>query len=191
MLSRIKPGIEKRSSKFIKKIDFVDPYFFNFLGLAGSILFVIFLVEGVYLWALLSLVLATADALDGMVARSSKNVTDFGGVIDSTFDRISDTLYVSAFGFSGLVQWWLVVGLLATSYMTSYIRSRTELAARGSFKLDIGWIERPERIILILFAVIMLLLDKRIWIPHLFGVMFLLSTITVIQRLIAAKRRLD
>lgn len=93
------------------------------------------------------------DMLDGAMARHSGGGSRFGAVLDATCDRISDGAV-----FCGLA-WWAAFGLrspslvvatlicLVTSQVISYIKARAEASGlRG----DGGYIERPERLIIVL-----------------------------------------
>ncbi|MGH3553625.1 MAG: phosphatidylinositol phosphate synthase [Mycobacterium sp.] len=93
------------------------------------------------------------DTLDGAMARESGGGSRFGAVLDATCDRISDGAV-----FCGLA-WWAAFGLdspslvvatlicLVTSQVISYIKARAEASGlRG----DGGFIERPERLIIVL-----------------------------------------
>ncbi len=93
------------------------------------------------------------DTVDGAMARESGGGTRFGAVLDATCDRISDGAV-----FCGLA-WWATFGLhspslvvatlicLVTSQVISYIKARAEASGlRG----DGGFIERPERLIIVL-----------------------------------------
>jgi phosphatidylinositol phosphate synthase len=93
------------------------------------------------------------DLVDGAMARESGGGSRFGAVLDATCDRISDGAV-----FCGLA-WWASFGLhspslvvatmicLVTSQVISYIKARAEASGlRG----DGGFIERPERLIIVL-----------------------------------------
>ncbi|UMB67763.1 phosphatidylinositol phosphate synthase [Mycobacterium paraterrae] len=93
------------------------------------------------------------DLVDGAMARESGGGSRFGAVLDATCDRISDGAV-----FCGLA-WWAAFGLndrslvvatlicLVTSQVISYIKARAEASGlRG----DGGFIERPERLIIVL-----------------------------------------
>ena len=93
------------------------------------------------------------DMVDGAMARESGGGSRFGAVLDATCDRISDGAV-----FCGLA-WWAAFGLgnrslvvatsicLVTSQVISYIKARAEASGlRG----DGGFIERPERLIIVL-----------------------------------------
>ncbi|MGV0627365.1 phosphatidylinositol phosphate synthase [Mycolicibacter minnesotensis] len=93
------------------------------------------------------------DMIDGAMARQTGGGSAFGAVLDATCDRISDGAV-----FCGLA-WWAAFGLqcpplvvatlicLVTSQVISYIKARAEASGlRG----DGGYIERPERLIIVL-----------------------------------------
>ena len=93
------------------------------------------------------------DILDGAMARERGGGTRFGAVLDATCDRISDGAV-----FCGLL-WWIAFHMrdrllvvatlicLVTSQVISYIKARAEASGlRG----DGGFIERPERLIIVL-----------------------------------------
>jgi CDP-diacylglycerol--glycerol-3-phosphate 3-phosphatidyltransferase len=95
------------------------------------------------------------DMVDGAMARESGGGTRFGAVLDATCDRISDGAV-----FCGLA-WWAAFSLgsrslvvatlicLVTSQVISYIKARAEASGlRG----DGGFIERPERLIIVLLG---------------------------------------
>lgn len=122
------------------------------------------------------------DMVDGRVARKTNQVTVFGAFFDSVMDRYSDVVL-----YFGLIIYYarinhlryvfLVAFVMVTSLMVSYTRARAE-ALIGSCK--VGFMERPERIVLIILGALF----------HRWGVMApvlwvlaVLSTITVINRI--------
>lgn len=87
------------------------------------------------------------DALDGLVARAKGLVSEFGSVLDSTVDRISELSIYSAFCF--LYRENVIVlglGLLALwgSVLTSYVSAKGEIL---QVKMPRGWMRRAERAI--------------------------------------------
>jgi CDP-diacylglycerol--glycerol-3-phosphate 3-phosphatidyltransferase len=97
------------------------------------------------------------DMLDGNVARTTGNVTKFGGFLDSSLDRLSDM-----FAFVGIMIFYAgnspqhsimnvflaSVGMMA-SVMVSYTTARSEgLGVRA----NVGFLQRPERVVLLIIG---------------------------------------
>ena len=128
MLSKQKNTIEPYLAPLVKHLSRVSPNTLTLLGSIPPLLFFVFLILHWYFWAIIALVASLSDMLDGMVARKYKKVTAFGGLLDSTMDRVSNFLVITAFAFAGIVTWVIVAPLLLFAYLTSYVRSRGELA---------------------------------------------------------------
>jgi CDP-diacylglycerol--glycerol-3-phosphate 3-phosphatidyltransferase len=112
---------------------------------------------------ILLLLAGAGDALDGTVARTSGEVTPFGSFIDSVVDRYSELLV-----FGGLAVYYrntptlyLVLFSLAGSLMVSYTRAKSE-AVDG--QCEVGIMERPERIILLIVASLFNFMVAALWI---------------------------
>ena len=118
------------------------------------------------------------DMLDGIVARTSGKTTKFGAFLDSVLDRYSDAFlflsiawYLAAHGnHTGS---FLSLGTLVGAFLISYTRARAEGLGQDC---HIGLMERPERIILLIFATVIGWLVPILW------VMLILTHITVLQR---------
>ncbi len=197
MLSAYKPKLNPLILIISKPFLKLSPNVISIIGVIPPILFFGFLVGGLSRCAFLSLFLFIFDAIDGAVARQTGQVTKFGGLLDSTLDRFADALLITAFSFAMIVPWSITIPTLISAYLTSYVRSRAELAGDGKIKLDIGIIERTERIIVIGIATLLWLFSKENIIFDLnissliFVFLGLLSFITVIQRLTVASRLLN
>ena len=92
------------------------------------------------------------DMLDGAVARMSNRVTRFGAFCDSVTDRYSDMILLGgAVTYFALRQdlLWVIISVFALfgSVMTSYARARAESLLPGKF--NAGYMERPERIVIL------------------------------------------
>jgi phosphatidylglycerophosphate synthase len=126
------------------------------------------------------------DLVDGVVARAQGNSSPAGGFLDSTMDRVAELLILSGIavrfaslsdpGGAGLVCW-----ALAASVMTSYTRARAEVEL-GEFK--VGLMERGERLAVLIAGALLGFLSLALWIVAIGG------TITSIQRIVVARRRL-
>lgn len=196
MLTALKPIAEKALKPVGYALRGVSPNAISALGLVFPVLFYLCVVNELYALALFVFIFNGLDLLDGMVARLSGKVTAFGGFLDSTIDRFADFVVIAAFGFSGIVSWGIVLPLIMLTYLISYMRSRTELAAKGSITAAVGIIERTERLALIFIGLALYALwpDARAWGQNLMEVVCFviigLSVITVWQRLMFAYHNL-
>ena len=115
----------------------------------------------------LLLIASGFDMLDGAVARASGTVTKFGGFLDSTIDRYSESLvyggvliYVLGtrdFRIGSL----LVFVATAGSLLISYARARAEAAG---FKASVGLLARPERVLILAIGLLAGYLIPALWI---------------------------
>ncbi len=134
------------------------------------------------------------DTLDGILARTYKQASAFGGFLDSLLDRFSDAFVFGGIIVSGASTIFnptlsLLAGLIAlvSSFAVSYSRARAE--AIGLKMESIGFAERPERIIILAVSSIVAFY----WLPALIvGVLSIaaLATITVFQRTIYVYQKL-
>lgn len=111
----------------------------------------------------LLLVASAFDMLDGALARATSSTSKFGGFLDSTLDRYSESVV-----FLGLLISFLdtadakigsILVFIATvgSLLISYARARAE--ALG-WKASVGLVARPERVILL---AVCLLIGRPLW----------------------------
>ena len=123
------------------------------------------------------------DMVDGRVARRTNTVTVFGSFFDSVIDRYSDVvLFFGLLVYYGRINRFryvvLVAFVMVTSLMVSYTRARAE-ALIGQCK--VGFMERPERIVLILLGA--LFNHWGVMAPVLW-VLAVLTTVTVAHRIV-------
>ncbi|BDC19689.1 archaetidylinositol phosphate synthase [Acidianus sp. HS-5] len=149
------------------------------LGLVLSIAYfiVIYLTKNPLFGAILVALSSFSDALDGEIARISGSAGSKGAFLDSSLDRIEDTLFLSSLAF--YFQPILVALLVGISLIIPYLRARAE--ALGIKAEGRGIIERGERIILTLLILILLFINFHFTI-YIFYIFILLSIVTVIQR---------
>jgi len=199
MLTVLKPAVEKVLQPVARLLKNVDPNAISLLGLLFPVLFFLCVMHKMYALGLVVFIFNGVDLLDGMVARATGKVTAFGGFLDSTIDRFADFTVIAAFGFAHIVSWNIVLPLLMVSFLISYIRSRTELAALGNGKklvASVGIVERTERLLTVFGALLLYLIfpDFTLWslnLPELaFGLLTILSVYTVGQRVAFAYKNL-
>src|SRR5215204_4442602 len=119
------------------------------------------------------------DFIDGKVAHITNTVSRFGAFWDSTLDRFSDIAL-----FLGLI--YLYASMRRTDYvmiaslammfsiMTSYARARAESLID---KCKVGFMERPERIVLFMLGALFNRMGAVMW------VILVLSIVTVANRI--------
>jgi phosphatidylglycerophosphate synthase/putative flippase GtrA len=95
----------------------------------------------------------TLDFLDGRVARETGRATRSGAVLDSVVDRYCECAFLVGLAWYYRDSWVLVVALLSLtgSVLVPYVRARGE--AIGVVMKDVGFMQRPERIIALGFGV--------------------------------------
>jgi CDP-diacylglycerol--glycerol-3-phosphate 3-phosphatidyltransferase len=118
--------------------------------------------------------------VDGRVARETNRVTRFGGFFDSVLDRYSDlgvlvgllVYYASINRFFYVV---LTAIVMTGTVMVSYTRARAENTIP---RCKVGFLERPERVVLIIIGALVNRMAHVLWI------LAVLSNITVLSRMI-------
>src|SRR5271170_8058493 len=120
------------------------------------------------------------DLLDGPVARLQNRVSLFGGFLDSILDRYADLIL-----FLGLLVYYAQVNrfryavlagaAMAGSVMVSYAKARAESLVPTA---EIGFWERPERLILIILGALTNRIDVALWL------LAIGPNITVIHRIL-------
>jgi CDP-diacylglycerol---glycerol-3-phosphate 3-phosphatidyltransferase len=131
----------------------LTPNAFTLIGLLLNVVVAAIIASGnLLLGGIMALVAGAFDMLDGAVARSTGQVTKFGGFFDSTLDRYSEAIVY--FGLliylmntdAGTTAVALLFAAIIGSLMVSYSRARAEAAGVDA---EVGIFARPERIILL------------------------------------------
>ena len=131
---------------------------------------------------LITAVASVFDMLDGRVARLRGRPTSFGAFLDSTMDRYSDMvlymglmiLYARVDKTPHMVLVWVAA---FGSFMTSYARARAESLVP---RCTVGFLERPERIVLVILGALLNRMTPVLWI------IAVLSNLTALQRIVYA-----
>jgi CDP-diacylglycerol---glycerol-3-phosphate 3-phosphatidyltransferase len=165
----------------------INPNILTFLGLVinigAAVLFGYANADNqaaMFRWAALTIIGAGVfDMVDGRVARATGQVTEFGGFFDSVIDRYSDVVlyfgllvyYARASRFFYIV---LTALVMVTSVMISYTRARAEVLIP---KCKVGFMERPERVVLVIIGGLFNRMAPVLWVIAVIG------NITVIHRI--------
>ena len=158
----------------------IKPNALTFIGLAINIgAAYLIAINHFFLGGVLVLVSGLFDLLDGALARFIKQTTDFGAILDSTVDRISEAAILC-----GLLIWYipkgvtleivLIFAVLIGSFLVSYIRARAEGLG---FKCQVGLFTRAERVIVLAVGLLVNQVFIALW------VLVVFVYITVAQRL--------
>lgn len=148
-----------------------------------------------WLWqgAIAVAVLSFSDLIDGQMARESGRVSQWGGFLDSSLDRIADA------GLLGGLAWHLgvragaawaavAVAALVAAQLTSYVKARAQSVGCHA---DVGIITRPDRIVVALLGALL----AGVGVPYALesAMVFLLGggCVTVIQRVVTVRRQLS
>ncbi|OGD53516.1 hypothetical protein A3K80_07030 [Candidatus Bathyarchaeota archaeon RBG_13_38_9] len=126
---------------------------------------------------LLILLSGLMDALDGPLARLGK-ASKFGGILDSTFDRLGEILIFSGIILGELASPFWGIAAISFSLMVSYVRTRTEVE---NVKMEsIGIAERPERMLVLIISSFLGMVEYGL------ALIAILSIITFLQRTVYA-----
>jgi phosphatidylglycerophosphate synthase/putative flippase GtrA len=92
---------------------------------------------------------ASLDFLDGRVARATGRASRSGAALDSVLDRYCEAALLTGLAWYYRDSWALVLVLLALSgsLLVPYVRARGE--ALGAKLSDVGFMQRPERILVL------------------------------------------
>src|SRR5688500_7664173 len=136
-------------------------------------------VDRFFLGGVIMIVANIFDFIDGKVAHITNTVSLFGAFWDSTLDRFSDiTLFLGLiYLYADLRRTdYVMVAALAMMFtiMTSYARARAESLID---KCKVGFMERPERIVLFMIGALTDRMAAVLW------VILILSIVTVANRI--------
>ena len=182
--------ILKPFAEFLAKMG-IHPNFitlFSFLITSSGVIWILLKKPLIaFLWFLLS---APLDALDGYVARISGKVSRFGAFLDSTLDRITDSLLflslIFVLGRDPFSFFFLSLSLVS-AYLISYMRARVEGLGENLME---GLMSRYPRFVGFLILLLVWGIFGEIWFKFLLPVYSILLVITVFQRLGLAYRKL-
>jgi CDP-diacylglycerol--glycerol-3-phosphate 3-phosphatidyltransferase len=165
----------------------IHPNTLTFIGVLINVAAAWALALGKFVTAGVIMVIANIfDLIDGKVAVESQTMSAFGAFWDSVIDRFSDiSLFIGLiFLYATLDRRdYVMVTALAMMFaiMTSYTRARAESLIK---KCKVGFMERPERIVLFMIGAFTNRMAAVMW------VILILSIFTVADRIILTYREL-
>jgi len=166
----------------------IHPNVLTFVGVLINVVAAWALATGRFVTAGAIMIAANIfDFIDGKVAREMGMESAFGGFWDSVMDRFSDLAL-----FLGLVYLYssvhrtdyVVITVMAMIFtvLTSYARARAESVVA---KCKVGFMERPERIVLFMIGAFTNRMAAVLW------VILVLSILTVADRIFYTWRELE
>jgi CDP-diacylglycerol--glycerol-3-phosphate 3-phosphatidyltransferase len=165
----------------------IHPNTLTFIGVLVNVAAAFELASAHFIRAGLIMVAANIfDFIDGKVAHESNAVSAFGGFWDSVIDRFSDIALflglIYLYSHLGRTDYTMVAAIaMMFAIMTSYTRARAESLIK---KCKVGFMERPERIVLFMIGAFTNRMAAVLW------VIGVLSVFTVADRIIYTYREL-
>lgn len=187
----IYPHIETTLNHIAKKLH-EKKFTPNQLTLTGLVINAIsgcVFASGHFIWGgFIAIVASWGDMLDGPLARTSGQTSKFGAFFDSTLDRYSDFfIFGGIAAYYALVDemgyFFLVMGIIAGSFTTSYCRARAENFIESC---AIGLFERTERLLVLAVGVFI-----PTTMPLILWVLFIGTNATTIHRIIFVYKKLN
>jgi len=166
----------------------IHPNVLTFVGVLINTWAAVHLAKGQFITAGTIMVVANIfDFIDGKVAVELGVVSKFGGFWDSVIDRFSDiALFIGLiylYSDNGRTDYALIASLaMMFALMTSYTRARAESLIP---KCKVGFMERPERIVLFMIGAFTNRMAAVLW------VILVLSVFSVADRVILTYRVLE
>lgn len=165
----------------------IQPNQLTLLGVALTALSGLLFAQLANRWAAVALIAAGAcDTMDGALARSRGETNPFGAIYDSTLDRYSDFFLFLGIAIGALrdlrpERFGLALVVTVGALLTSYVRARAECYIE---RCDVGFTERPERLVTVIIGAFTGHIDRALWI------LAPLTHLAVIQRLVFARSTL-
>jgi CDP-diacylglycerol--glycerol-3-phosphate 3-phosphatidyltransferase len=169
----------------------VTPNAVTVIGAVGVVITApIFYTRGHYFWgSLIIAFFALSDLFDGAMARiSQQGASAWGGFLDSTVDRITDSTIIISLLIPMIRKddqlSYLALIALVTGLLIPYIRARAE---SYSIECSVGLAERTERLIIILVAAALHGLEVPYALAAGFWLLAILGFVTVAQRMFVVR----
>jgi CDP-diacylglycerol--glycerol-3-phosphate 3-phosphatidyltransferase len=178
----------------------LTPNALTVIGFLGTAIAAVTAAAG---WWLLAGVLVIAfgifDLFDGALARATGRATPFGAFLDSTLDRTGENLVYAGVAVGGAAagdQLVVIAAVLALSFasVVTYTRARAEAVGLHG---EVGVAPRPERLVVLAAALVLAGLPGGFlgsglgWLAAGLLLIFALSAVTVVQRIVHTHDQLD
>lgn len=134
----------------------MSPTLINFIAIGFAIASGVFLARGDNTLGAILYAGNIFDVFDGHVARKTGKVTKFGGLLDTTLDRLSEAIFFFGAAYGGFISFELAyIGIIA-SIMVSFVKAVATASIGethvGVNKLSVGIGQRADRMIVLFFG---------------------------------------
>jgi CDP-diacylglycerol--glycerol-3-phosphate 3-phosphatidyltransferase len=138
------------------------------------------------------LVASGFDMVDGAVARATGQTSRFGAFLDSVVDRWDEgVVFVALLVVAGARADTLLVAATGATLVGSLLVSYTRARAEGlGLDCEVGWLQRPERVILLGAGMIVAQLFSPFLLTLVMGLLALATNLTAVQRMVYVYRLL-
>jgi len=189
MLNKLRPRFKIYIDPVAKKVR-VNPNILTIIGLFIGILSGYMFATGSLLGGGLLIALSGFfDIIDGAVARNHNSHSQFGSILDSTTDRLTDAFIIMGIILGGFVAPFIGILAIIASFSVSYVRARME---SEGVKGDVGLAERAERLVIIMIgAFLSYAIGSSIIMEYAIMLIVILGFFTVFQRMYHAWKQLN
>jgi CDP-diacylglycerol--glycerol-3-phosphate 3-phosphatidyltransferase len=161
-------------SKIVKLLTLlrINPNFLTFFGVLISLWAAFeFGYGNLFRGSLVIILAGLFDMLDGEVARVSQSESRFGAFYDSVIDRYSDIIILQGllvyYARHLMLGYIVLVGVVIMgAVLTSYTRARAESLIPSC---KVGFMERPERVVLLIIGGLANRMEAVLWILAVLG----------------------
>jgi archaetidylinositol phosphate synthase len=136
--------------------------------------------------SLLLLIGGFFDLVDGSVARVTKHSSQNGAFLDSTGDRISESVIFIGIALGTLAEPILCMVALALSFLVSYVRAKAESLGVELAGLGVG--ERAERLLILAIVSLAPIANAMEWAII---IVSLVAGCTVVHRVVITSKKLS
>ena len=173
----------------------ITPDMVTLFGTCGTIISAIYLIPrgNLFIASIIIPLFLLSDLFDGAIARlSERGATLWGGFLDSTCDRLSDSALLGSLAIFCILEdnplYPVVLVSIVAGFLVSYVRAKAE---SYGVPCTVGIAERTERLILTLFAIGL----QGLGVPFALAIgiwaLALLSAVTVVQRIVVVRKGLQ
>ena len=167
----------------------ISPNTLTILSLIASVGAMIgYMENNLLLGVFFILVTGFFDIADGTTARYTNNESRFGSVLDHVVDRYAEFFIIAGIVLGEYVSWEWGFAALFGMIMASFTRAKAE-SVGGMASCTVGFAERQEKLILVIIGSLAQIYYENALL-YAIVIVAVLSHITVIQRLLYAKKEI-